>query len=412
MPTPHPQGSDEFEKFVSIKAAAELINCSVKSIRRKLDQHPLKGKKVGEFWTFRLGALMELIYGPPEDARTSEAKAAKAEKRARRERILYGDDSAGETASPSDSTARQSATHDSGDEDTQDHHRRPQSTSHQSHSSHSSHSSHRSHPKRPPKAPKHERVASAVEALNESDDPRQRLIDIAAMRAATRLLEEMLRRKKEGPRRRTLPPQRIEFSLLHVEQSGAPHCGERNTETATEAMSTSSDLEKEYLQNSCEIQNLNLLNSIENDPAAGWCKGAHVPPKVAALQLQHTFKTYARHLARRDVFLREDLCQEMLATVLKCREPHCLKYFREAALWRAMDYLDYERLRGTVPLDVIANRGTKPPDSDTILVRWPLKREVKVSEIEAALGVKIVFEERPNPKRVYRRHPQYRRHGA
>ena len=48
-----------------------------------------------------------------------------------------------------------------------------------------------------------------------------------------------------------------------------------------------------------------------------------------------------------------------------------------------------------------------------LLVRWLLKHHATVKEIEEALGIKIVFEDRPCPSRTAKRHKQYhRRHGA
>src|SRR5689334_19624572 len=82
MPMPSRQPlRDRLNEFVTIKDAAELMQCSVKSIRRALDDEKLAGVRDGKFWKFKLVDLLELLWGPEknasgdEDTREGEAPA-------------------------------------------------------------------------------------------------------------------------------------------------------------------------------------------------------------------------------------------------------------------------------------------------------------------------------------------------
>jgi len=100
-----------------------------------------------------------------------------------------------------------------------------------------------------------------------------------------------------------------------------------------------------------------------------------IEPAVAAVRYQFSFGWMARRLRPEDLALQDDLIQEMSLAVLQCEKPATRKYFLDRALSRAINYLEYERVRGMVSIEEIEER----PDPAE------LRREAFERQIDALL---------------------------
>ncbi|MCK6470405.1 MAG: hypothetical protein L6R28_01555 [Planctomycetes bacterium] len=63
-----------------------------------------------------------------------------------------------------------------------------------------------------------------------------------------------------------------------------------------------------------------------------------IAPAQAAVRLRKTLAIVAKHLAREDRHLREDLEQEMALAILEHGKPNTVTRFLTIASWRARDY--------------------------------------------------------------------------
>jgi len=81
-----------------------------------------------------------------------------------------------------------------------------------------------------------------------------------------------------------------------------------------------------------------------------------IEPREAAVRFQFSFGLYARRLAPFDAALRDDLVQEMSLAVLQAPNAGSRGYFLQRAWWRALNYVEYERVRGMTGLEEIEQR--------------------------------------------------------
>jgi len=117
-------------------------------------------------------------------------------------------------------------------------------------------------------------------------------------------------------------------------------------------------------------------------------------PSEAAVALQYSFGRLARRLAPDDRFLQDDLIQEMSWIVLDFKAAATRQYFYHAARKHALNYLRYERLRGSIPLDRINEpRGVPRNLPDELLVQAMLDDGIKLETIENILEAKVNVEQ-------------------
>lgn len=77
-----------------------------------------------------------------------------------------------------------------------------------------------------------------------------------------------------------------------------------------------------------------------------------IAPAQAAARLRKTLAIVAKHLAREDRHLREDLEQEMALAILEHGKPDTLTRFVTLAAWRARNYAKASRPHGEKLLPV------------------------------------------------------------
>jgi DNA-directed RNA polymerase specialized sigma24 family protein len=99
-------------------------------------------------------------------------------------------------------------------------------------------------------------------------------------------------------------------------------------------------------------------------------------PGEIAVHYQFMFGCIAQHLARRDPALQDDLVQEMTRCVLEHDQPATQSFILTHALWRARDYLKYERQRGIVSLDEILQYADRD-EAEVLDFEHKLRRLVK-----------------------------------
>ena len=78
----------------------------------------------------------------------------------------------------------------------------------------------------------------------------------------------------------------------------------------------------------------------------GAVESSMLRPRRAAKKLQRAFRNIAWRLAPMKWEVQEDLVQEMSLAVLECEQPATRSYFVHRAKSRALNYLEYERMRG------------------------------------------------------------------
>jgi hypothetical protein len=116
-------------------------------------------------------------------------------------------------------------------------------------------------------------------------------------------------------------------------------------------------------------------------------------PGEIAVRYQSMFAGIAQHLARKDRTLQDDLIQEMTLCVLEHDKPATQSFILTHALWRARDYLKYERQRGMVSLDEIAQYAERD-EAEVLDFEWKLRSLIKdygipKNWIETVIGMKV-----------------------
>ena len=101
--------------------------------------------------------------------------------------------------------------------------------------------------------------------------------------------------------------------------------------------------------------------------------GAHYP--VAALEeLDHVLRYLAFRYSYGDVHLREDLLQEMRLSILQCREPHALGFYRQRAEWHAREiarkHRQFRRVMKPLPFRKLYELATLCSKYDPALFDW------------------------------------------
>jgi excisionase family DNA binding protein len=117
-----------------------------------------------------------------------------------------------------------------------------------------------------------------------------------------------------------------------------------------------------------------------------------ISPDEMAVKYRLKFRRYALMLVPDDRTLRDDLVQEMSLAVLEHGQPASRKFFLKRALWRAKDYIEYEKERGMISLEEIHDR----PDqlaaqraSFENTMRGLLKRGIPPEWLEELVGYKL-----------------------
>ena len=118
--------------------------------------------------------------------------------------------------------------------------------------------------------------------------------------------------------------------------------------------------------------------------------GRTLNPRIAVLELQGSFRYFARRFANKNPALQDDLVQEMSLAVLQCDHDANVTFFIERGKSRALDYLEHERIRGMRSLDEVKQHPFAPePISDEALLKLMVMAGVSVATIKYELGIAI-----------------------
>lgn len=135
---------------------------------------------------------------------------------------------------------------------------------------------------------------------------------------------------------------------------------------------------------------VNPLNRYSLREAPTQFRGKLIHARDAAVELEGSFRYFARKFAKGNGALQDDLVQEMSLAVLTCDHEANRTFFIERAKSRAWDYLDHERIRGMAPLeDVKRHPFAAESIADEALLQLLVMAGIPVAAIANELGIAI-----------------------
>ena len=119
----------------------------------------------------------------------------------------------------------------------------------------------------------------------------------------------------------------------------------------------------------------------------GAVESSMLRPRRAAKKLQRAFRNIAWRLAPGKWEVQEDLIQEMSLAVLECDQPATRSYFVHRAKSRALNYLEYERMRGMPRMK--RHPFARSPIRNEALMKVLAMAEIPVALLAQELGIII-----------------------